>query len=198
MKLALMSNNENVELYHELRREFITDTYKRYLDLIVSDICQELQTDISITTNSDFYKELCHTVIITINKVWLDNLLKYITHSNVHTFTTLIDRQMLGQDIFVNLFYTRQITNIVTKYVNLDTEELDSVTNILSNRLHWIINNMYVVNSNRYNEILVRIMNNIYLIVGNIQFKYYKFELDQYFRPVLIYIEKEPNETFYT
>ena len=108
----------------------------------------------------------------------------------------LVERQMLGQDMFVNLFYARQISDLLGKYFNVTPEELDSVTDILTNRLAWVIGNMYSGNSNRYNEVLVRVMNNIYLIVANIRFKYYKFELDQYFRPLLLYTEKEPNEAF--
>lgn len=190
MKLALLTNNENIELYQELKREFIKDSYEQYLKFIMYDICQELQTDITTLIDSDFHKELRQTVIIIINKIWLDNIMRYITSSGVHTFMTLIERQMLGQDMFVNLFYARQVTDIISKYFIVGADELDSITDILSNRLHWVIDNMYTANSNQYNEVLVRIMNNIYLLVGSIKFKYYKFELDQYFRPLLFYTEK--------
>lgn len=196
MKLALLTNNENIELFEELKREFITDAYEQYVRFIMFDICQELQTDMSTMMDSDFHKELRQTVIVIINKVWLDNVMKYITHSGIHTFMMLVERQMLGQDMFVNLFYARQISDLLAKYFNVTPEELDSVTDILTNRLAWVIGNMYSGNSNRYNEVLVRVMNNIYLIVANIRFKYYKFELDQYFRPLLLYTEKEPNEAF--
>lgn len=198
MKLALLTNNENQELFQELKREYISENYEQYLQLIMYDISQELQTDMFTMSDSDFHKELRCTAIIIINKIWLDNVMKYITHSGINTFVSLIERGMLGQDTFVNLFYARQITDIVSKYFKVNAEELDTITDILTNRLHWIINNMYCSNPGRYNEILIRVLNNIYFVVRNIQFKYYKFELDQFYRPMLFYTEKDNNEAFCT
>ncbi len=198
MKLALLSNDENLELFQELKREYISEAYNQYVQLIMLDICQELQTDITTMVDSDFHRELRLVAITVINKIWLDNVMKYITNSGVHTFMSLTERGMLGQDAFVNLFYARQIADVLGKHFNVSAEELDSVTDILTNRLHWVINSMYVSNTNRYNEILCRILNNIYLIVRNIRFKYYKFELDQFYRPILLYTEKDNNEAFYT
>lgn len=196
MKLALLTSNENGELFEELRRETIMETYNTYVEMILFDISHELQTDLVSMLNTNLHTELRNTVIVIINKVWLDNVMKYITNSGIHTFMTLVQRGMLGQDTYVNLFYARQIADIIPKHINVTSEELDSVTDILTNRLAFIINNMYMSNMNRYNEILVRVLNNIYLIVANIRFKYYKFELDQYFRPILLYTEKDPNEAF--
>ena len=198
MKLALLTNNENQELFQELKREYISENYEQYLQLIMYDISQELQIDMFTMSDSDFHKELRCTAIIIINKIWLDNVMKYITHSGIKTFVSLIERGMLGQDTFVNLFYARQITDIVSKYFKVNAEELDTITDILTNRLHWIINNMYCSNPGRYNEILIRVLNNIYFVVRNIQFKYYKFELDQFYRPMLFYTEKDNNEAFCT
>lgn len=198
MKLALLSNNENQELYQELKREFISETYEQYVQTIMFDICQELQMDMTTMMNSDFHRELRQTAITIVNKIWLDNVMKYITNSGLSTFVSLIERGMLGQDTFVNLFYARQISDILAKHFNVSPEELDSITDILTNRLHWIINSMYCSNTGRYNEVLLRMLNNIYLIVRNIRFKYYKIELDQFYRPLLLYTEKDNNEAFYT
>ncbi len=197
MKLALMSNNENLELFQELKREYVSETYENYVKTIMYDICHELQTDMETMIGSDFHNELRLVAITVINKIWLDNVMKYITNSGVSTFVSLTERSMLGQDAFVNLFYARQISDILAKHFNVNAEELDSITDILTNRLHWIISTMYSSNTNRYNEILFRVLNNIYQMVRNIRFKYYKFELDQFYRPLLFYTEKENNEAFY-
>lgn len=198
MKLALLSNNENYELYEELKREFISESYYQHVEMILFDICQELQTDMSTIKDSDFHREATQTVILIINKVILDNVFKYITQSSISTFISLAERGMLGQDIFVNLFYARQISDILKKYFNVNEEELDSITSVLTDRLRYIINTMYCNNVSRYNEVIFRLLTNIHDIIRNIRFKYYKIELDQYYRPLIFYTEKDNNEAFCT
>ena len=75
MKVALLTNNENYALYEELKREFISETYEQYLQMIMFDICQELQTDMSTMQDSDFHRELRQVTIMIINKIWLDKLI---------------------------------------------------------------------------------------------------------------------------
>lgn len=196
MKIALLTNNENQALYQELKREFISDTYEQYLQMIMFDICQELQTDMTTMQNSDFHRELRQVTIMIINKIWLDNLMKYITNSSMSNFVMLIQHGQLGQDIFVNCFYARQVSDVLGKYFNVNAEELDSVTDIVIVRLQYIMACMYNNNSHRYNDVLMTLINNIFQIVRNICFKYYKFELDPYYRPLLFYTERDHSEAF--
>lgn len=198
MKIALLTNNENRELFQELKLEFVSDTYEQYLQLIMYDICQELQIDMSTMINSDFYRELCQVTITVINKIWLDNMMRYIISSSISNFITLIQYNQLGQDIFVNRFYAREITDIIGKYFNIHADELDTVTDIITVRLQSIMANMYNNNAERYNSALMDIINNMFQTVKNIRFKYYKFGLDQYYRPLLFYTEKDNSETFYS
>lgn len=196
MKLALMGNI-NHELYQELKREFISETYEQYLKLIMFDICQELQTDITTMHDSDFHKELRQVTITIINKIWLDNVMKYITGSNISNFISLVQNNQLWQDIFVNCFYASQISEVLAKYFNINAEELDSVTDIVIVRLQHIMTDMYCRNAMQYNQVLMRLFQAVYDLVRNICFKYYKFELDQYCRPLLFYSERNMNEAFY-
>lgn len=199
-KLILLTNDVNYELYQELKREYISDTYGEYLQLIIYDICQELKIDMSIILNSDFYNELCQVTLLTINKIWLDNIMKYIINSTISNFLMLIQHNQLGQNIFVSRFYSRQITDIFEKHLNISEEELDIITDITTVKLQFIMGDMYINNSARYNIVLMNLIDNILQMVKNIcfKFKYYRFELDQYCRPLILYTEKEHNETFYS
>lgn len=196
MKVALLTNNENYALYEELKREFISETYEQYLQMIMFDICQELQTDMSTMQDSDFHRELRQVTIMIINKIWLDNLMKYITSSGMNNFVMLVQHGQLAQDIFVNCFYARQISDVLGKYFNANAEELDSVTDIVIVRLQYIMGCMYNNNMHRYNDVLMTLISNIFQIVRNICFKYYKFELDPYYRPLLFYTERDHSEAF--
>lgn len=196
MKLALMGDI-NHELYQELKREFISETYEHYLNLIMFDICQELQTDITTMKDSEFHRELRQVTIMIINKIWLDNVMKYITSSNINSFISLVQNGQLWQDIFVNCFYAGQISEVLVKYFNVNTEELYSVTDIVIVRLQNIMTDMYCRNMQQYNQVLMRLFQAVYDLVRNICFKYYKFELDQYYRPLLFYTERNMNEAFY-
>lgn len=196
MKLALMGNI-NHELYQELKREFISETYEQYLSFIMFDICQELETDITTMQNSDFHRELRQITITIINKIWLDNVMKYITGSNINSFITLVQNGQLWQDIFVNCFYASQISELLSKHFNINAEELNSVTDIVIVRLQRIMADMYCRNTCQYDQVLMRLFQAVYDLVRNICFKYYKFELDQYYRPLLFYSERNTNEAFY-
>lgn len=198
MKIALLGDNLNKDLVSELKRETIKDTYDNYPTVIITDIFSELNIGLNSFNVDNLLTELRSVLIITINKVILDNMMKYITTHNVYMFKSLVERSMLGQDIYVNAFYVTQITDIVNKYYRLDMSELNSITDIITNRLSWIINDIYVNNSVRYNEIFIQLLNDIYLVVSNMQFNYYKFELDRYYRPLLIYSKKDDNELTYS
>ena len=96
MKVALLTNNENYALYEELKREFISETYEQYLQMIMFDICQELQTDMSTMQDSDFHRELRQVTIMIINKLWLDNLMKYISSSGINNSVMLVQHGQLA------------------------------------------------------------------------------------------------------
>ena len=197
MRLALLNTNENIELIRELNRDYIKDTYGTYMQAMIFDIACELGMDTNQIHDSDLYKEFCASSVKIINKILLDNVLRYIQTNNISTFVNLLNNNLLSHDIHVNIFYSAQMVEIFKKYINATEEEHNSIAYIINNYLYIIINNIYGANKENYNNILLRLLDSIHTCLGSIQIKYFKVELDTYNRPMLFYTEKENNEIFY-
>lgn len=193
MKLLVLNIKENSELLRELNREYVTENFIVQIEDIVNLLVDELNLDFNMIYTSNLNGELYKAFIFVIDKIFLDNVFKYIALRNINIFIHLINNNTFNMDLYVNPFYTKQITDIVLKYINANEEDIYSITNIINNKLSEIINNIYMNNNRFLNPVLLNLFNSLHDSLGYINIKYYKFELDQFNRPMLIYSEKETN-----
>jgi hypothetical protein len=186
----VLNIRENSELLKELFREYITESFVTQVKDIMYAVINKFNINFDIQHLSSLNIELLKTSIFIINKILLDNIFRYIVIKNINRFVHLINNNTFYMDIYINPFYTKQLIDVILKYINLDENEIVSITHILNNKLLNIINQIYIDNSRFLNPVLLNLFNSLYDSLGFINVNYYKFELDQFNRPILIYSEK--------
>ncbi len=197
MKLLVLNVNENSELLQELRREYVKDTFAGYVENMLSRLICEFDLDDNLVFTSGLSGDLYKNILFVVDKILLDNIFKYIVCKNVNNFINLVNNNIFHMDVYINHFYTRQLIEVIEKHLNFNDEEKDSVEAIIRYKLQEIIHNFYTYNTRFVNPVLMRLFDSLYDSVGHINFNYYKFELDQYNRPMIFYTEKGVHESFY-
>lgn len=194
MNLLVLNTNENSNLLNILYREYITDRFSEQVHNTIVTIQEELNADkeiISLLIDTiDFYK----TYVYVIDKIFLDNVFKYAVFRDTDTFIRLINNNTFSMDININPFYINQLVDVILKHINLTEEEVITVTYIITSSVMNIISQVYQNNAKFINYTLLNIFNYFFEFLGHINPKYYKFELDKFYRPILIYLERDKDE----
>ena len=197
MKLLVLNIKENSELLQELNRHCITDSFSGSIENLLSSMICEFDLDDNVIFTSGLSGELYRPFLLVMDKIILDNLFKYMVYNKVDNFINLINNNTLHMDLYINHFYTNQLIEVIEKHLNFTDEEKFSVEFIVKSKLQEILTNIYVYNTGLLNPVLMKLFDSLYDSVGHINFNYYKFELDQYHRPMIFYNEKETNASFH-
>lgn len=193
MKLLILNIKENSELLKELGRHYVADTYTSSIEQLIKRMSSEFELDRNLIQMSGLTGDLYKSFLLVIDKVILHNIFKYMVDKDINKFINLVNNNTLHMDIHITHFYLNQLIEVVEKHLNLTEDEKYSLERILEFNLQKIINEMYVNNTRFLNPVLIKLFDSLCGSVGHINFSYYKFELDQYQRPMIFYNEKESN-----
>jgi len=171
-KFLILPYEENVELQKILVEEY--DSYN-----FAISICELLQV-----AKCDYTKqaEITRVFLYTINKIILDNLVRYVVNKDTNRFITLLNNNTFQHDLYVNPIYLDHINSIMIQD-NMYQPEIERCT------IKAIINNIINMihrTTDRIKQVLFNLFNCIEKFLGNIYIKYYRVEVVNSYAPAII------------
>lgn len=178
LKAAFLPEQENLALQQELFKHY--DSYE-YLTTI-NNLCFTLKINYEKTMH------LAETVMLVVNKVLLDNVFRHVATKNADTLVHQLQCRTFIHDVYVNPFYVSQIL----EYAYIQDEDSrfeyeNEVKRYLLNIVSWIYSNP----TSRLGEVLLRVFECLNNHLNYLNISFYKFELAERRKPILLYTEKQ-------
>lgn len=181
MKIYYFDEMDNIELQRRLACEQTHNEHLAFINEIM----------FYLNGNPMDIGKLSRAFLLVLNKVVLDNMFRHVLARNASMFMHLVSNRTFSHDLFVNPFYTAQIL----EELGLEYEDKTEVENFLSKRIQWYLANLYAKHHDEINQVMLRMFEWMYHSLGYLNIRYYKFELLNWSRPMLIYMESEINES---
>lgn len=177
LKAVFLSEKPNVNIQKELRVEFIKTEYMSFMNNLL------------VNLNGAFNKgeELAYTVFLVLNKVLLDNLYKHIVQNSKSTLIHQIHSNTFTKDLYINSFYLNQIFETAELFLEDRQEIENNINKIISRYLDYVYQN----NSDNLNRALFGMFEYMNNHLEYLNVSYYKFELMDFRKPILLYTERE-------
>lgn len=185
LKAAFLPEDENALLQKELRVEYIKMDYLCFINELM----------FFMRSHPNFTQKVSYHVFLVLNKILLDNIFKHVTQKSSNIILHQLSHKTFSKDIFINNFYTNQL--LEAGNVVFSTEESlndkHEIENGLSKMIYNYLDHIYTSNRDNLDTSILRMfeyMNN-HLYFLNIS--YYKFELMDTRKPILLYTERGPH-----
>lgn len=152
LNFYLLRENENIQLLNLLKIEYIREEFM----YLINNILRLLPIDHNKTTID--YQKLGNSLILIINKILLDNLYRKIADNQLNQLIFLIQNKLFCKDLYIRPSYIYDLYNDFTDnkiddYTFFEAEY--DIKKILENYISYIYNN----NSDKYNEVFIKIIN---------------------------------------
>ena len=183
MKAVFLPEQHNREIQAILRQEYIRQGFFYF----VEGICYVLWRGMTDSITEQLREKLCADVFYLINKILLDNTFKYIVSKNPDKFIYLISNKTFGHDLYISPFYVSQILELHS----LTPDDLTEAENLIIKKLYYYIGDIYVRNEEHFAPVLFKLFEFMNERLHYILFSYYKFELIDGTKPILLYAERE-------
>lgn len=185
LKAAFLPEDENALLQKELRVESIKMDYLCFIN--------ELMFFMRIHPN--FTQKVSYHMFLVLNKILLDNIFKHVTQKSSNIILHQLSHKTFSKDIFINNFYTNQLLEAGNVVFSTEESLNDKyeIENGLSKMIYNYLDHIYTSNRDNLDTSILRMfeyMNN-HLYFLNIS--YYKFELMDTRKPILLYTERGPH-----
>lgn len=181
LKAFYLPSKENIGIQNELKVEYIKLEYLCFINEMLIELNNIEQANIQLLANNVYY---------VVDKILLDNLFRYVSTRTPERFIQLIRNNTFSEDIFINSFYAKQVLEGLDLAVwdEWDTEK------IIKRKIEGFIRRIYQGNTERINSALMVMFNAMYEHFCHLDISYYKFEIVNSNKPVLLYAEKEKRE----
>lgn len=185
LKAAFLPEDENALLQKELRVEYIKMDYLCFINELM----------FFMRSHPSFTQKVSYHVFLVLNKILLDNIFKHVTQKSSDLILHQLSHKTFSKDIFINNFYTSQLLeagNIAfpTEESLIDKHEIE---NGLSKMLYNYLDHVYTSNRDNLDTSILRMFEYMNNHLHFLNISYYKFELMETRKPILLYTEREPH-----
>jgi hypothetical protein len=184
VNLIFLPENQNNQLMQFLKTERAKLDYVCFVNELLFTMNNPDST-VALTMVND--------LSFILNKVILDNVFRYVLSKNTHHFLALLAHRTFSKDIYINPFYISQV--IECSKVQLPEEDKTEIENLIRYRLQHYIDDIYTTNSESINVCLLDIFEMLTCNLGHLNVSYYKFELMDYRKPIILYTLRQ-NENY--
>jgi hypothetical protein len=177
LKAAFLPETVNLPIRNQLKVEFVKVDYLCF----VNEVMFYLRRSPAETPT------FAQRLMTVINKILLDNIFKHVIERSTHRLVSLLTNHTFHHDLFINTFYTNQILELVS----VAPEDQCEVEHHLIRMLHGYLNRLYTTNRDNLDESIFttyEYMNNHFQYLD---ISYYKFELADTVKPILLYTERK-------
>ena len=176
LKMAFLCAKENLAVQREIKLE------REKLDYVcfVNDLLFKLKAQ-----NYQIVAGLCDDLLFVLNKIIIDNVFRYVHNKDGLSFINIISSRQFANYIFINPFYIDQVFDLISVHPDDKVE----VENYFHAKLLSYIQSIYFNNSDTMNMALMDLYDSMLHSAGYLNIKYYKFELHNYYQPILMYAE---------
>lgn len=149
----LLRKDENIELFKLLKYEYIKESFLYLINSMVELL--SLNNKLNIDKQKFGYN-----ILFTIDKILLDNLCTMVINNNFDLLY-LINNKLLCSNLIIKTCYLHDLYTDLTpnNYTDYDYFEIEYKIKKL---LEKYINYIYINNSDKYNEVFIKIINMLY------------------------------------
>jgi len=187
MRMLVLQHEYNKKLFNELKLEFIKTEYMYFVNRLFNLL------ELNISEDSDMAKEINYNTLLIVNKIILDNLFNYGINNDAITFTHLIQNKLITKNLYIKHTYIEEIIIILKKYLIINEIDKHEIEIFINKNLLSFIDIMYVSNVDKYNIIFIELFYKFNTEMSFMNVGYFRFEIDHFYRPILIFSEKEQN-----
>lgn len=174
--MALLPERENIQIQKCLNVEYNKLDYLCFVNELI----------FNINSNGNKTNLAVNELLFIMNKIILDNIFKYVIYNNKNLLINLLSNRNFTKDVYINPFYTGQILELSEAIYEDKTE----IENLLNKKISKYMDEIYLRNCDNLNMSIFDMFNFMENHLKYIPISYYKFELANTVKPILIYSEK--------
>ena len=182
------TNPYNKELFDEINRYFITDSFSTvfypYMDAILIDV-----PSLNENTLRFLEPQLLQRLKLVINKIILFNLFHYVKENNAYIVTELLANSKLQYYIETPPYYIIELREIFDNYLE-NEEEFESLYYALERMVSDILESLFTSYGAILYPIIVNLFNYMLESLSNVKPSWYIVDIFTPTRPFLIFSEK--------
>ena len=182
------TNPYNKELFDEINRYFITDSFSTvfypYMDTILIDV-----PSLNENTLRFLEPQLLQRLKLVINKIILSNLFHYVKENNAYIVTELLANSKLQYYIETPPYYIIELREIFDNYLE-NEEEFEALYYALERMVSDILESLFTSYGAILYPIIVNLFNYMLESLSNVKPSWYIVDIFTPTRPFLIFSEE--------
>ncbi len=184
LNVLYLPKEENNILMKELSREYINDNYLSFMQLLVSDLIEERY--INAVCTDELYSKLGIKLMYTIDKIILNDVYRYVGYNNLNGIINLIQSKQYSKNLYI---FPHYINEVIREVFSIDEMNVDymSIENIFVKKLSYYVDRIYCSNSDKFNDILIKLVDMFYTHCISLNIKTCRFELAPGNRPIMLF-----------
>lgn len=184
LSVLYLPKEENNLLMRELSREYINDNYLTFMQLLVSDLIEEKY--INCVCTDELYSKLGTKLMYSLDKIILSDVYRYINQGDLNSILSMLENGQYSKNVYI---FPHYINEVIREIFNIDEMNVDymSIEHILIRKLSYYIDKIYCSNTDKFNRILLSLVEMFYTHCMSFNIKTCRFELAPGNRPIMLF-----------